>query len=536
MCKQTYFYYAVFAVFLLLLLPWFSNYITQAVNVDIAYLTLSAQRLLDGNMMSAAYYDTNLPLSIIVQAPPVLLSKITAIPLYYSISIYIFLLLSLFTAVTYLLLKKIPEFSENQRLLVIMTFIAVNTVMTSYDFGQKDHILAMSLVPLVLVQILITMDIKINGILKWTVLLAGSLLILLKPHYGLVPASIFLHRIIYKHRINIFKDPDFLCLAGMAIVYVGVIYLFFNDFVTVMLPDVIKYYTSSIDSEVKKVGIILMVQALIPLVLCQFFFKKAHFLISVFSFMAFLCLIPFIMQGKGWFYHAIPAYIFFFLALVMLVYYVIGFALSFAITKRPTKTASFVITAIFILTATSYKSLNMIDMPTHEEYKSSEFVKIINKCADENNGECSFLMLNDMINIAHELSIYTGQLHASRFPYMWFAPYLIDAQNALDSGIEPILTQEQIDKAMAKYTNMILDDFNKHSPEIIFVGNFPNLAGDGKLLNFRDYFIEKNPKLKNIWNNYDFERTISIDRIEYMIRKKPNEALINYDIYRKKKQ
>ncbi len=529
-------YSIAFAFFVLSLLPWLSTYLTQMVNVDIAFLTLSAQRLVDGKMMSDAYYDTTLPLSIIAQIPPVLFSKITAMPLYYSVSIYVFLLLLLFTAATYLLLKKIPDISKNQRLLVIMTFIAANTIMVGYDFGQKDHILAMSLVPLVLVQILITMDIKINSILKWSVLLAGSLFILLKPHYGLVPAAIFLHRVVYQRRINIFNDPDFLCLAGMAVAYIGVIYLFFNDFVTVILPDIIKYYASSIDFRVKKVGIILMVFALMPLAICQLFFKKVHFLISAFSFIAFLCWIPFIMQGKGWFYHAIPANIFFFLALVLLVYYVIGFALSFSMTKKSAKTASFVIIAIFILAVTSYKSLNMIDIPTHEGYKSSEFAKIINKCANENNGKCPFLMLNDMINIAHELSIYTGQLHASRFPYMWFAPYLINAQNALDSGIEPILTQEQIDKAMAKYTNMMLDDFEEYSPEVIFVGNFPNLTGDGSLFNFRDYFIEKNPKFKNIWNNYDFERTISVDRIEYMIGKKPNETLTNYDIYRKKKQ
>ncbi len=526
MHKQSYFHYTAFALLMLSLLPWFSNYIAQVVNVDIAYLTLSAGRLLNGEMMSSAYYDTNPPLSIIVQIPPALLSKITPIPLYYSISIYIFTLLTLSTVATYFLLKKTPDISANQRWLMIAAFITANTVMAGYDFGQKDHILAIALIPLVLMQILITMDIKVNSILKWSVLLAGGLLILLKPHYGLVPAAIFLHRMIYQRRINIFKDPDFLCLTAMAIAYISIIYIFFEDFITVILPDIIIFYATDISSDIVALGAATAILPIICAAISLFIFKDLSKIIPSLFLISTLCIIPFIMQGKGWLYQLLPAGIIFTTAFIIL------FERFMRCILSDFKTASLPLTFLSIISMAIYGGITPPNKPSHKEYKALEFTKIINECTDN----CSFLILHDMINMPHELSIYTGQPHASRFPIMWFAPLLINAQDALDNGKTPLLTQKEIDKYTLKYTNMIAQDFRKYNPDIIFIGNFPSPTEDGKLFNFRDYLLENNPKFKNIWNNYNFERTISIDRIEYMGQKKPNEKLINYDIYRKKSE
>ncbi len=513
MHKRSYIHYIAFAVLMLCLVPWLNTYLTQMVNVDIAFLTLSAERLLAGELMSVAYYDTNLPLSIIVQVPPALLSKLTQIPLYSSITIYIVTLLTLSSIATYLLLRKIPKLSKEQAFIIICTFIAINTVMTGYDFGQKDHLLGMALFPLVLAQILITMRININTTLKWSVLLAGSLFILLKPHYGLIPAAIFLHRIAYQRRLNIFKDPDFLCLAGMAIAYISVIYLFFNDFITVILPDIISFYAADISSDIVAMGAMIAILPIICAWVSLFIFKDLPKITAALFIISTLCLIPFIMQGKGWLYHLLPASIVFSCAFIML------FERFMRHIFNDSKAASFFVTFISLISIVVYNGITPPNKPTHSEYKNLEFTKIINECADINEGKCPFLIWHDMINMPHELSIYTGQTHASRFPIMWFMPYLMN--NESNEGV-------------LKYTNMIARDFEKYNPEIIFVGHFPSLSDANKSFNFRDYFIKNDLELKNIWNNYNFERTISIDRIEYMGQKKPNEDLINYDLYRRK--
>ncbi len=517
--SKKYIQYTIFILFALSLAPWLSTYISQMVNVDIAFLTLSAERLLAGEPMSEAYYDTNPPLSIIVQIPPALLSKITELSLYHSISIYIFALLSLSIVVSNLLLKKIPDISENQRLLMIMAFIITNTIMSGYDFGQKDYLLGIYLFPLVLVQILITMRIKINPTLKWFTLLAGSLLILLKPHYGLIPATIFLHRMIYQRRFNIFKDPDFLCLAGMAIAYISIIFLFFGDFIEIILPDIVMFYAADISIDIVYMGIIASIVPLACAAISYFIFKDLPKLIPAFFMISALCIIPFILQGKGWLYHLLPASMIFSSAFIILFERLMRLVLSDLKTENKIQATSLAIVILTITSITIYSGITQPNIPIHKQYKETEFAKIINKCASENNGKCPFLIMNDMINMPHELSVYTGQKHASRFPYFWFVPYLINAKEKY---------------FMLKYSNMIVEDLEKYEPKIIFVGNFPNLVEEGKSFNFLNYFLKNSSKFKNIWNNYNFKRTITIDRIKYMKQKKPDEKLINYDIYKRK--
>ncbi|MGN7439314.1 MAG: hypothetical protein ACTHOO_11810 [Alcanivorax sp.] len=524
--------YAAFLVICLALLPWAVNFFTYATNVDIAFLTLSAERLLAGEAMSQAYYDTNPPLSIIVQIPAVLLHKCAGIPLYYATTIYIFILLGLSLFATNALLKKIDGLSTTQRFIVLCIFLIMNTLSPGYDFGQKDHILGMALFPLVLAQILITTRVDFNKILMWCTLLAGSILILLKPHYGLIPAAIFLHRIIYQKRITVFKDVDFLTLAGMAIGYIAAVFLFFPDFINVILPDIVKYYASDISPAVIKVGVILMIQAIIPLAVCQLFLKKAHPLISVFSAVAVLCLIPFILQGKGWAYHAIPANSFFYCSAGLFIAHLCALGLKqIQIEKFATIGGFLVVIGLLAWLTSQYYAKDRSAIPTHASYMNTHFAKLINSCEEP----CSFLVLHDMINISQELSVYTGAQHASRFPTLWFTASLLNAQQILNDGGKARLNQEEIDTATENYTKMIAEDFDKYDPEFIFIGIVPNPAKQGEMFDYKEYLLEKNPDLFHpIWDRYELIQTLDVDRLEYMERKKPGEDLITYKIYKKK--
>ena len=508
------------------------SFLTYAINVDIAFLTLSAERLLSGEAMSEAYYDTNLPLSIIVQIPPVLMSSTLDIPLHHATSIYIFILLGLSLFSTNLLLKKFDDLSIEQRVIILSVFLVMNTIKPGYDFGQKDHILGLALFPLVLAQILITKRIEFNKILKISVLLAGAFLILLKPHYGVVPAAIFLHRMIYQKRFTVFLDIDFICLAGMAIGYVCAIFILFPDFIAVILPDILQYYASDISPNVVQIGIILMVQALVPLALCQMFLKKAHPLISVFSLMAAICFIPFIMQGKGWAYHAIPADIFMYSSFGLFIHFLANHALTTIKIKKNKNLLSFTLVMLLVAAMVIKETQSMPKLPTHKEYINSDLAKIINSCT----GSCSFFLFNEMINIAPELSIYTKQPHASRFPVLWFLPDLLHAQKMIDKDEFFLpMSQTELNKARQKYMDMVLNDLNKYQPDVMIIGNFNYSGEEGDLFDFKQYTIGSNPKFEKIWNSYALEQSINIDRIEYMIAKLPNEDLIRYDIYKKKK-
>ena len=173
MSKDKLIYSVAYALLIAALMPWLAAHLAQVINVDIAYLSLSAERLLAGEAMSETYYDTNPPLSIILQIPAIIIAKLTPLPLYHAVTAYIFMLLMLSISATYLLLQKITELSNEQKLLIISAFLVTNIIAAGYDFGQKDHILIMALFPLTLLQILITQSVNISPLLKWGVLLTG---------------------------------------------------------------------------------------------------------------------------------------------------------------------------------------------------------------------------------------------------------------------------------------------------------------------------------------------------------------------------
>lgn len=508
--KQNQIHLIAFLCIIASLLPWAITQFTNAINTDIAFLTLSAKRMLQGLSMSEGYFDTNPPLSIIVQTPAVLLSKL-GIQLHHATNIYFIFLLGLSTAASAALLKRIPNLTAANRYIILSCFLVTATLKTGYDFGQKDHILALALFPLVLLQILITKKITINAALFWLILVTGSSLILLKPHYGLIPAAIFIHRIITQKRINIFLDKDFLALATAALTYIGTIFILFPDFINVILPDILKYYASDISLSVIESVIILMVIAAIPLIIYTLFLNKEHTLIPVFSSVAVLCLIPVLLQGKGWAYHAIPSNIFMVCAYGMLI--------NTSISKVSNiQILGFLFTIVLLLVMIFQDTTKPSAIKTHEQLQSSQLAQILKNCEQP----CSFLMLHDMINIPHELSMYTDRAHASRFPIMWFIPHFINPENKVG------LTEQQ------KYTNMVVEDFTRWQPTIIFVAHFPYPSREGEMFNYRDYFIQTEPKFNAIWAGYNLEKSINVDRIDYMERKKPNEDLIRYDIYRKK--
>ncbi len=516
--KQENLYPIAFFALLVALIPWAISQFTNAINPDIAFLTLSAGRMLDGMSMSQGYYDTNPPLSMILQIPAVLLSKL-GIPIYHATNIYVFALLALSIAATNILLKRMDTLKPSDRYIILSIFLLTNTLKMGHDFGQKDQLLALGLFPLVLLQILITQKVKLSAALTGAILIPASILILLKPHYGIVPAALFFHRSITQKRMSIIRDSDFLALSGMFSLYCAAIIFLFPDFLNIILPDILKYYANDIYPSAIHTAFLLMTQAFMILVIVKFFLKNVPPLIHIFLYISILCLIPFMLQGKGWSYQATAATIFFNCAMGLLLKDIAERMLVKLKVTQHTQNLSFFCVACVITYSLLISYKNISKIPSHEQYKNSTLASIVKTAQTP----CSFLLLNDMINMTHELSIYTGCTHASRFPYMWFSTFFLNKKNTVDL------------KTQQKFTTILAQDIKEYEPETIIIGHFPFPSEKEKLFNYFDYLQETDPKFTKIWENYELEKTLNIDRLAYMERKLPNEGLIRYDIYRKKK-
>lgn len=517
-----YTYYALLlTVGLAALIPWALTYFNLAMNVDIAFLALSAERLLNGEMMSVSYYDTNPPLSILLYTPAAFLTGLSSIPLYITTILCSGFYLVISTLCTYTLLKKLPwtQHDTQKQHLILLTYLFANTIAVNHDFGQRDHILGMALFPFVLAQILITLNISFSGWSKWTALIFGSITLLLKPHYGLIPVAILLSRMVYQRRFWIIKDADFLCLATTTLIYLAVIFAFFNDFISVILPDILLFYAGHFDESVIKPSVTIGGLALGLIVMPLLLNYKDNNFICIIGAITLLCVIAFFLQGKGYIYQYIPARIFVCIGIITLIYNMIT-----NIKSLPIPSGIVVITlSIAAFFTISSQSIHLEKRPTHTEYKNSELVQILNKC----DKECSFFMFNDKINMIQELSIYTNQKHASRFPVLWFMPYLINNTNNPDLKAQE---QEQLKTYKEKYYTFMLEDLKHYRPKTLLITdtNF----GMKRQFDFIAYTQEQNIEFTDIWADYDYVDTVTIEFDDYIGHPIPQNT-INVDIYKR---
>ncbi len=327
-----------------------------------------------------------------------------------------------------------------------------------------------------LVQAGITLNWNLPSRTSIAVLIAGSVAVLIKPYFGLIPAVLLAHRMIRQCRWTVILDADCRALVAATVIYLLTIALVFPDYARVILPDVLNLYAPG-----------------------QSLHGHAHRRMPWPSLLSFAGVIvraaararrdkinrqpvwprralpdPFFHsgQGLGYFYHAFPALVFFSCGLLLLTCQ----AIAPAVKKHMPVLVPAVPAAIFVLfAATSYIALPPnAGYPTHDDYRKSDLAMVVKSCGDP----CPFFLFNDMSEMISPLAVYTGQVHASRFPSFWFLPPVVRAQYALDHGQPAAFTRDQIAAYRKKYAAMAAADFRKYNPRLLLIGQFDIAAKD----------------------------------------------------------
>ena len=503
------------------LIPWFFIQLHQAINTDLAFLTQSALRMLAGEAMSQAYYDTNPPLSIIVYVPAALIMKYFGISVYYATYYYSLILLALGIVMMHWSLKTLPSLSIFRHHLILSVFVISNTLTAQAFFGEKDQYIVLFLAPFLLVQLSFTLQTN-SKIPTWQrniILFLGAFFIMLKPHYYILPAAILAHRIWLKKYISCLKQADTFILCLMTILYMVIIAVFFPDFLTVILPDILSYYIGRVDPAS---SIITMLGAFIGLYLIAqtWSLSKENRTLPLFFFILYLCSLAIVtIQGKGYYYHYLPAIVFLSLGLSLFFYTAfMQFSLVKIHKEHKNLIALFVIPLIFVSTYYPYLTWPKVTL-THEEYKNMPLTQIVNECRLSD----SFFMFNDSNEIVHQIAAYSGKIHASRFPVLWHIPVLLNNPHNQ-------LSQDEIDQKAHILGNAIAEDFEKYHPCILILGQFPKAKGKD-VFDFIDYFSQHSLKFKKMIQNYSYEKTIEINQIDYFPNTSIAKLMAEYNIY-----
>lgn len=493
-------------------------------NVDIAFLTNSAQRMLSGMPMMDGYIDTNPPLSIIIYAPLAWFTNLSNIPLYFGIYIYAGAFLVLSCCLLYALLSRLSWCQREDKILFVSIFFAANLLISGYEFGQRDHLLFIACMPLFITQVMMTYATKIPTPIKWISIIWGAVFILLKPHYGIIPAAIFIHRALIQRRLSIIKDDDFLALALAFFAYIGVLYVFFPDFLFVVMPDVMTFYLRPPQNSIildtalfAAIGAAVMIAAC----LCP---KQSNMntISSTLALLSIFCLVPYYTQGHGFYYHLIATKISLLMAVAFLVYSL------FRHFNINLKISSLIVLLMSVAFLNSTQTI--LAKPERHSYHETALFKEIDICTHQ---DCSFFMYHGSISIIHELAVYTDQDHASRFSSFWFIPYFVGYNWGEDD--------QKLHDTVQRYINYIGDDINRWKPETILIGRYKvkghHIYND-KFFDLISEFSQRSDDFSNIMSGYRLEKTIMIQRTDYTgeyYSTKEEAPAIPFDIYRRNK-
>jgi hypothetical protein len=492
---------AVLAALVAALLPWLFVEHFKGINPDIYWLTLGAGRLLNGATMMRAVYDPNPPLGLVLHVPLYLLWQRVGIQFPDAIIMLTGFYLFLAVIAVFVLGRRL--LGDDSALVLAVSFLLASTVMCTSEFGQRDQLIAIALVPFVLSQMIVSRRVACSRALLNVVFAGGGVLILLKPHYLLIPAALIVYRLYLRRRLSVALDPDALILTILSAAYLIMIWLMFRDYAAIIFPDVLKLYLGG------KIGKLVIARSLFyfailgtSLIVSRIIVRGGDAYRAVTQLM-FLCsilsLIPYVAQMKGFNYHLIPALTFFWT----------GVALAILPLARRFLSPSL---SVVLLIALYSPGATFIERPLlypgPGEVKSFPLTRSLAACS-----ECRLDFLNTDIRATMMTSYYAGVEYSSRFPSLWFLQKLVD----MSPGSER-------DRIFHKYAVMLAEDLRKANTVVV--------CADG--IDYVHYF-SREPDFIAAWQTFRSAETTFIDYDSYYPGTPAHAPTVPCEIYHSNK-
>ena len=299
-------------------LPWLSILILfaaaivlrhiLAANTDVSWLLTVGERVLDGQRLYVDVIETNPPMAVLIYIPGIVIARATGLPVEFVTDSLIFAGIFISLAVAARILKNSSVVEGVQSWLLASLVFALLAILPTQAFGQREHIAIVALLPLLAV---FSMRIKGETPSVWMAVVAGcgaGLAVSFKPHFaiGILCAAACLA--IYSRSWKVVFAPENLIAAAAAVLYAVSVIEFFPEFFTVIGPLVRDVYIPvglSWQAMLEKPALpIWGASVLTTMVLKRHGKIDAASLLLLATSLGFAAV--FLLQRKGWPYHAYP--------------------------------------------------------------------------------------------------------------------------------------------------------------------------------------------------------------------------------------
>ncbi|MCK4607926.1 MAG: hypothetical protein KAT71_00430 [Gammaproteobacteria bacterium] len=454
---------------------------------DVSFLLHITQKMLHGGRYYYNFFEINPPLILYLYTPPVVIAHLLHCGFFIPIRTYVFAIAAGSLILCNWLLRKIFAQENNYShgpLLLAITFAFV--LMPGMQFGQREHIMIMLVVPYFL---LVSLRLTGKSLEIWQLVFIGILAgigFALKPYFFIPLALVELYFLLKKGKFWAWLRPEIAMIGLVSIIYLATIFLFFPEYIDKMVPIGWKLFYAAY--HVPWLWVLTQVPIAffcIVIILLGFSYKKIQqlqlaYVLLIASIGFFVCDI---IQQTIFYYHILPLFTTSMMLLVLL--------------WQPKQYQSYkyrgvilysiiVALLLFPIAITYCKSRETIAV----KYQNVlPFAKLINKYAKHGSIYCFSIY----ISTAYPVIDYAKVTTTSRFPSFW--------------PLRGIKRQSTDKKYQRMFVNNVIQDLQKQPPSLIIIGTKPNpyfipIPGFNYLT-----FFGKDPRFNEIFKHYHYRET-----------------------------
>ncbi len=466
---------------------------TIFLNSDVALLLHETRLFMMGGNYVTDFFETNPPMIFYLYSPAQVIHFLFSLNIDTAVHGYIILLALLSVVCCYHLINRIIKKEDSLvAYSFLYTLLFVLFFMPAVEFGQREHLFLIIMIPYLLAAVCAAMNQKINPVFAFLLGAMMGIGVGLKPYFLLPLIFMEVYLILIKRRFWGWVRVESLVCASVLVIYLISILLWQMNYIKVLLPLINHLYFSSIQETWTDIFLRPTVYFCLTVVGFYFFQSKKKYreLLTMLWVALVGMILAFIMARAAWFYHVIPAMG---LACLLISLYGSLFILS-SVHKRSLAKKDLMILAVSIMLVFFIPLQDMFILFKHHMTRKSHssFSQLIDKINEFPSNSSVFCFSVVTTADCFPLVYLTHNYFGSRMPFFWWLRGMLQAEK----DHLPVLDKEYL-------IDSIADDLNHYRTQLIIIN-----VKQAKLVFGEDFdyiaYLSQNKNFRNAWKHYDY--------------------------------
>ncbi|MGD9152379.1 MAG: hypothetical protein PVG30_01805 [Gammaproteobacteria bacterium] len=466
-------------------------------NTDARWLLHATAKFINGGKYYHDFFETNPPMILYLNIPPVLLVKFLHLPLGFIFRAYVFLLAVFSLAICSVLLKKIYHDRPKWMLRIFICALAyVFVIVPAHTFGEREHLALLLTAPYFFLAVLRGGNYKVSIKLAVLVGILAGCGFAIKPYFVIPFGLIELYLIFSNKKLFAWLRLETLIIIGILILYLAVIFIFTPEYITQVVPLAWQFYFSSVGKPYIYVfGSIWMMFFLLSsgcFVLFYELVEQRKFVIILFLASAGF-IGAYVLQHTMWFYHALPSYAFSLLLLVQLLQEIIFKPAAVIISYKRIKifflVLMMVIFGLFVPFEVFYTIFSSNTSPKVERVIG--FIQ-------HNTPNHKVYFFTTSLDLTYRIIDKAGLQSVSRFPSQLLLPGMLKRLSLAKTTEQ----KNTINRYKQQIIDAVIEDLSLSKPDLIIIAD----AKYNSLLSPYNFsyikFFSQDPRFRKIFKLY----------------------------------